>query len=693
MRLAYFTPLPPSKSGIADYNAELLPYLAESADITVFVEHEREIRSNQHHKYQVRDVLHFRGMHAERPFDLCIYHQGNNPYHEFVYDLALEVPGLVVLHEHCLHHLIALKTLDRGDLETYRKLLFQTYGRSGAVLADTRDHGFGSEFQQFLMPLNAPILARSFGVILHNEYAAANLEIPDDIALTKRCPGALAEPPIMRVIPHHLSPRAYELDEWLSEECRATLHLPTGKLLIGAFGYVTDVKRLPVVLKAFRQLLVVVPHAMLLIVGEDHWAHSIAPLISELELDDNVTITGYINEREFFTYLKAVDVVVNLRYPTAGETSGTLIRTLGAGKPVIVSDYGHYGELPDEVCLKVPVGEHEVTSLYQQFRRLAFQPMLRKRLSAQAAEWTRRECDIQRCAARYLEFAEEVIRERKAAPVIIQQSKSTPNIECDEDEALSDLLNWFADDEATRGYILHHRHRLIDTLRLVPKGDGTQRLLELSSYLQFPPLIHEYGKYAEVVATAFWHGEPQRKPQHLHNARTGETLNIDLVRLDVERERFPFADEYFDVVLCCELIEHLAEDPMQMIAEINRVTKWDGLLIITTPNISSGISIQAALQGKSPYIFGHYNRENVYYGLGDRHNREYAPPDVKVALEAGGFEVIELFTRDSWNQPSPEIMQMLAKTFIPQNLRGDNIFAVGRKVSSHIERYPEQLYQ
>jgi glycosyltransferase involved in cell wall biosynthesis/SAM-dependent methyltransferase len=693
MRLAYFTPLPPSKSGIADYNAELLPYLANSADITVFVEHEREIRANREREYPVRDVSHFKGLHAEHPFDLCIYHQGNNPYHEYVYDHALQYPGLVVLHEHCLHHLIALKTLDRGDASTYRQIMFQVYGRRGAVLADTRDHGLGSQYQQFLMPLNYPLLARSLGIIVHNEYAAANLEIPETIPLSKGQPGALAQAPLVQIIPHHLAPSTYELDEWSSEECRATLHLPTDKLLVATFGFVTEVKRLPVVVKAFQQLLAVVPNAMLLIIGEDHWAQSIAPLISELELDDQVTITGYVSEREFFTYLKAVDVVINLRYPTAGETSGTLVRTLGAGKSVIVSDYGHYGELPDEICLKIPVGEEEEHALYQQLRRLAFQPALRKRLGALAKTWARRECDIKQCAAQYLEFAERVVRERTPTPVTIHQSRPTPNIECDEDEAINYLLDWFADDEATQGYILHHRHRLIDTLKLIPKGDGTQRLLELSSYRQMPPLLSHYGKYAEIVTTAFWHGGPARKPQYMQNAKTGEELKFDFIRLNVERDSFPFEDESFDVVLCCELIEHLAEDPMHMVAEINRITKWGGLLIITTPNITSGISIQEAFRGRSPYIFGHYNRENVYYGLGDRHNREYTPEDVQIVLEAGGFEVKELFTRDTWNKPGPEIMKILKDTFVPLELRGDNIFAVGRKLSSHLERYPEQLYK
>ena len=81
-------------------------------------------------------------------------------------------------------------------------------------------------------------------------------------------------------------------------------------------------------------------------------------------------------------------------------------------------------------------------------------------------------------------------------------------------------------------------------------------------------------------------------------------------------------------LLCCELIEHLSQDPMHMIIELNRVLKWGGLLIVTTPNISSAISIQEILKGRSPYVYGNYNRENINYGLSDRHNREYTPEDV-----------------------------------------------------------------
>jgi hypothetical protein len=81
MRLAYFTPLPPSKSGIADYNSELLPYLAKGAEISVFVEEADEIGENRDRgDFSVHDACNFYEIHARRPFDLCVYHLGNNPY-------------------------------------------------------------------------------------------------------------------------------------------------------------------------------------------------------------------------------------------------------------------------------------------------------------------------------------------------------------------------------------------------------------------------------------------------------------------------------------------------------------------------------------------------------------------------------------------------------------------------------------
>jgi SAM-dependent methyltransferase len=212
--------------------------------------------------------------------------------------------------------------------------------------------------------------------------------------------------------------------------------------------------------------------------------------------------------------------------------------------------------------------------------------------------------------------------------------------------------------------------------------------LELSSYLQMTPLIKRHGRYGKIVLTNWWKGDTRSQLQTVTNLTTGETLSFDMLNVDVERDRFPFPDEHFDVALCCELIEHLTTDPMHMLIELNRVLKWGGLLIVTTPNIASAFSLGKALSGNSPYVYGEYNPKSP----GDRHSREYTPNDIKIALNAAGFKVVKLFTKNLWVETDEAFLQWLDQTTVPRELRGDNIFAVGRKLSTQFDRYPDGLY-
>jgi ubiquinone/menaquinone biosynthesis C-methylase UbiE len=395
-----------------------------------------------------------------------------------------------------------------------------------------------------------------------------------------------------------------------------------------------------------------------------------------------------------------VDVVINLRYPTAGETSGTLIRALGAGKPVVVSDFGQFAELPDEVCLKVAPGLDEERDLYAQLRKLAYRPLLREQLGQRARSWAREQCEISRSAARYLTFAERVLQEQgrvgraeSRRPRLALPADSKPPqarmIELDREEAAAYVAGFFTDDPAATGYLQLHAERIVDTVSLVPVGEARKRLLELSSYLQMTPLIKRFGLYGEIAITGWWQGSPREKLQRLRHATSGEELSFVMQNVDVERDRFPYPDQHFDVALCCEIIEHLVEDPMHMLLELNRVLKWGGLVILTTPNITSAFSVRKALAGDSPYIYGEYNLQS----RADRHSREYTPQDVRTALEAAGFKVIRLFTKSFWHPTDEEFLRWLDQaTGVPRELRGDNIFAVGRKASAQIERYPDRLY-
>ena len=118
MRLAFFSPMPPSKSGIADYSAALLEPLARHVRIGLFDQESVAFDPAQ--------------------FDLALYQLGNNPYHEFVYEMALRHPGVVVMHEANLHHLVAGLTIRRDDWEAYLREAEYDGGEAALAYAQPR---------------------------------------------------------------------------------------------------------------------------------------------------------------------------------------------------------------------------------------------------------------------------------------------------------------------------------------------------------------------------------------------------------------------------------------------------------------------------------------------------------------------------------------------------------------------------
>jgi hypothetical protein len=160
--------------------------------------------------------------------------------------------------------------------------------------------------------------------------------------------------------PIHVVPHPYVSEKKTMD--RASLGLNPSHRVIGFFGFLTSAKRAEVVLQAFRVAREREPRLVLLIVGEA------APNIDvEALRQEGVVLTGYVADEEFAAYYSVADRLVNLRYPTAGETSGTLIRAFDAGKPVAVSDYAQFAEFPSECVFKVPLGSGEVEKLVEFF--------------------------------------------------------------------------------------------------------------------------------------------------------------------------------------------------------------------------------------------------------------------------------------------------------------------------------------
>jgi glycosyltransferase involved in cell wall biosynthesis len=354
MKVASFSPLPPERTGVAHYVSMLLPALRRHVDVTTL--------SISHPPLP---TPHTR-----------LYHLGNNPHHAWIYEEALRMPGVIVLHDLVLHHLIVEMTLARGDVDGYVAALEANHGEVGAAWARGRAAGLHSEMGNFLMPASVDVANRSRAVIVHNCYAADRLR---SFGVTTPT----------HVVPHPFEPQPSARDR--RGAVRAQHGFKSENRVIGLFGFLTSAKRAEVVLAAFAQARTREPLLRLLIVGEP------APNIDVDALrGDGITFAGYVADEEFAAYFAAVDRLVNLRYPSAGETSGTLIRAFEAGKPVAVSDYAQFAEFPADCVVKIPLGEGEVAALADFFVRELEDP------AAVQAAWLRENASMELTVRGYL---------------------------------------------------------------------------------------------------------------------------------------------------------------------------------------------------------------------------------------------------------------------------------------------------
>jgi SAM-dependent methyltransferase len=245
-------------------------------------------------------------------------------------------------------------------------------------------------------------------------------------------------------------------------------------------------------------------------------------------------------------------------------------------------------------------------------------------------------------------------------------------------------------DASAAVYLGEHKQRLVRTLSLLPLGGPHRRALELGSYLHMAAVMERVLGY-ESVQPAYYSASIGRDLKTLPiKGERAFTADIDL--FNAEFHTYPYSDSSFDVVLCCELIEHLLRDPQHMLLESWRVLKGGGLLVLTTPNISSLTSVWAALDGRhSPQVFSRYPAKG---NCDLPHVREYTPHEIVQVLRSAGFEVENLITeRMRGARHGTWVLDILKANGFETSLRGEQIYCLARKKQpATIDRFPAFLY-
>jgi glycosyltransferase involved in cell wall biosynthesis len=399
MKVAYFSPMPPERTGVADYSALLAPALARHVELT---------------------VVRRRTKRPPRGTDVALYHVGNNPdAHAWIVDALRRAPGVVVLHDFVLHHLVAGMTIGRRDGHGYLDAMEREHAVVGRLLA----HGvldkripplWESRPEDF--PLAQFVLRHATRLIVHSRYVR-------DRALAAGFDGPIS------VVPH---------PAWPAPDVPAERR--SSGLVVGCFGVVNASKRIPELLRAFARIRQRHPEVTLLLVGPTSPGFDLERRLQRLGLDDGgLARESWVDERRLWSLMAGVDVCVNLRRPTMGETSGSVIRSLSLGKPLVVSDVGWFSELPGEVALKVAPGSDEVESLEGALELLLTREDVRAEMGAAGVALARGEHALERVAELYAAALEEaagsdvvneaVLREVSTAAAEVGISPDAPEAE------------------------------------------------------------------------------------------------------------------------------------------------------------------------------------------------------------------------------------------------------------------------
>ncbi|HEY6120044.1 MAG TPA: glycosyltransferase family 4 protein [Pyrinomonadaceae bacterium] len=392
MRLAYFSPLNPQKSGIADYSEELLPVLAGSAEIDLFVDGFIPANEGLTRTFQIHDYRrHPECLDNLSHYDALLCQMGNNHrYHRGIYEVARQNPAVIVFHDIAFQHFFLERARELRDASLYLDELEMAEGRrirTEAEEAMSRGEAPPHYQNPLAFPMNSRFANHAEGIIVHSEWSRARL--------APVAPGV----PIAKI---NLAVGIPEFQPEVSQN---------ETLSIASFGFITASKGLESAIRALAALKG--DHSFhYYLVGERDNYFDVDQLTRLYDMRDRVSVTGFVNLEEFNNRIGQTDIALNLRDQTVGETSASLCRLMAAGVPTIVSNTGWFSELPDDCVIKIDQGPEGDLLLCTFLKELIEKQQLRKTIGANARQYILRNHRLEQTAASYIEFIHFVIRQR-----------------------------------------------------------------------------------------------------------------------------------------------------------------------------------------------------------------------------------------------------------------------------------------
>jgi glycosyltransferase involved in cell wall biosynthesis len=416
-KLAYVSPLPPEKSGISYYSAELLPELARHYDIEVIIANQEVSDPWIKSCLPIRTVDWFM-QHVDR-YDRILYQFGNSVFHQHMFSMLDRIPGVVVLHDFFLGNIKELLDSSRCAQNEWMRELYVSHGYEAVR---ERFHNPNRDYVVLKYPCNFSVVQKAVGVIVHSVYSCRLAEE----WYGSRQSEDWATIPLLRAPVIRINRR----------EARMKLGFDPDDFIICSFGLIGPTKQNHRLLKAWlNSSLAANPRYQLVFVGQyddDNYSQKFLDTISQSNLSDRIIITGWVDAETFKLYLAAADMAVQLRTISRGETSATILDCLNHGLPTIVNANGSIAELPQDAVWMLP-DEFKDSELVEALQVLCCDAKRRKAMSAQARNLISNHHVPRQCADLYSDAIEMFYaREQTGIQALIEIIAKTDNITIDE---------------------------------------------------------------------------------------------------------------------------------------------------------------------------------------------------------------------------------------------------------------------